>query len=144
MSLVNKLAPLLLKNISDRHFSTIQYIYKQRRWPDFSKPRTLNEKIQWLKLNYRDPLMVQCVDKLAVRDYVTKRGVADILIPLLDSYADADAIPFARLPSSFALKATHGSGWNIICPDKQKLDTRAARAKLARWLAMNFGDVGRE
>ena len=30
---------------------------------DLDNPRTFNQKLQWLKLNYADPIMSRCVDK---------------------------------------------------------------------------------
>lgn len=35
-------------------------------------PKTFNEKLQWLKVNYRDPKYVQLVDKYEVKDYVSR------------------------------------------------------------------------
>lgn len=31
----------------------------------------------------------------------------------------AESLPFDHLPRAFALKANHGSGWNILVEDKQ-------------------------
>ena len=47
-----------------------------------------------------------------------------------------DEIDFASLPSSFALKATHGSGWNILVPNKSALDEEWARRRLGEWLGL--------
>jgi hypothetical protein len=38
MSLANKLAPHLLGILSDRAFSTVQFVYKQRRLPRLTPP----------------------------------------------------------------------------------------------------------
>lgn len=37
-------------------------------------------------------------------------------------YKNAEDIDFNKLPKKFALKGTHGCGYNIICTDKEKLD----------------------
>lgn len=39
---------------------------------NIDNPITFNEKIQWLKINYRDPIMEQCADKYAVRNIISK------------------------------------------------------------------------
>lgn len=36
-------------------------------------PVTFNEKIQWLKVYYRDPIMTQCADKYEVRNLITEK-----------------------------------------------------------------------
>ena len=51
----------------------------------------------------------------------------EYLVPLLGVWDSPDEIDFASLPSSFALKATHGSGWNILVPNKSALDEEWAR-----------------
>ena len=53
-----------------------QYGYPIRRWvieqmyfsvigrfPNLDAPVSLNEKMQWMRFNYHDPLMTKCVDK---------------------------------------------------------------------------------
>lgn len=144
MSLANQLAPLLLAPVSDRAFTTVQFLYRYRTWPRLEQPVTLNEKIQWIKLNNRDPLLTRCVDKYEVRDYIAERVDPAVLIPLLGVYERADEVPFDALPDRFVLKATHGSGWNLICTDKQRFDVAAARGKMERWLTSNFYRIGRE
>ena len=53
-------------------------------------------------------------------------------------------IPFDEIPDQFVMKATHGSGWNIICPDKTKIDWGFAKAKMRKWLKSDFSKNGRE
>ena len=36
---------------------------------DLKTPNTLNEKMQWYKLNFKHPLIVKCADKFEVREY---------------------------------------------------------------------------
>lgn len=35
---------------------------------DLENPRTFSEKIQWIKLFYRDPQMSRCADKVTFKD----------------------------------------------------------------------------
>ena len=70
--------------------------FKKRHgvYPNLDSPRTLNEKIIWLKLNDRTPLHTQCADKYLVRDYVRNEIGEEYLIPLLfQSYNSKDLIP---------------------------------------------------
>ena len=44
------------------------FIYNFKKPINLKKPKTLNEKLQWLKLNtyYDNPIVTKCVDKLRV------------------------------------------------------------------------------
>ena len=108
------------------------------RDPDLDNPATYTEKVLWLNLRHRDPRMVVCADKYAVRDWVAKRAGADILVPFLGVYDDADDIDLESLPDAFVIKATHGSGWNLIVPDKSALDWEEAKRSLQNWLCRSY------
>lgn len=108
---------------------------------DLKNPRTFNEKLQWYKLYYCDgnDLIVQCTDKYSVRRYVEDRGYGGILNPLLGVWDRVDDIDWDVLPKKFVLKCTHGSGYNIICLDKSKMDKKQVQSTLRRWLREDFG-----
>ena len=129
---------------SDEQFVRFLYYVRMGRKLRLEHPVDFNEKLQWLKLHYRNPLMVMCADKWAVRDYVKENIGEKYLAPCIGVYDDVDKIPFDSLPDKFVLKATHGSGWNIICPDKSKLNWSLAKKKMRKWLKSDFSKVGRE
>jgi len=103
---------------------------------NLSAPRTFNEKIQWMKLYCRDPLITKCSDKYAVRQYVEKKIGNEYLIPLVGKgvYKNANDIDFETLPDKFVLKITDGWSNNIICNDKSNLDLSETRSILNSWL----------
>ena len=94
------------------------------RFPDLKNPKTLDEKIQWMKLHdYKDNELVrQCADKYRVREYVRSCGLEHILNGLIDTYSDASEINWEALPEQFVLKWNFGCGGNVICRDKSALD----------------------
>lgn len=98
-------------------------------------PRTLDEKIQWLKLNtYKgNPLVTQCADKYAVRDYVEKAGCGEILNELYGVYDKVEDIPWDSLPDQFVVKWNFGCGQNLIVFDKSNLNIEDAKNKLNEW-----------
>ena len=102
--------------------------------PDLDHPQTWNEKIQWLKLHYHNPLLTKCAFKYAVREYVKEKIGGQYLIPLLGVWDKPEDIDFDALPDAFALKVNWGSGQNIIVKDKNKFDRRRALAKLRKWM----------
>lgn len=125
-----------LSAISPRVASHLLYWYTMHRPLHLRNPRTLNEKIMWLKLNtYKDnALVTQCADKLMVRDYVQEKGLGGILTGVYGAWTLAEEIDWDSLPKSFVLKCTHGCGYNIICPDKALLDRDATTVQLSAWL----------
>lgn len=113
---------------------------------NLKKPHTFNEKIQWLKL-YEWPnneLAIKCADKYGVRDYLKDKHMDKYLNELLGVWNNADDINFDKLPKQFALKCTHGCGYNIIVDDKETLDIEKTRKQLNKWLKEDFGKFNAE
>ena len=119
------------------HFLKKQFIEQLGYIPNFDNPRTFDEKIQWLKLYYRNPLLSICADKFAVREFVKQKIGEKYLIPLIGAYDGVNAIKFSKLPNKFILKSNNSSGKNIICLDKSLLDTAETKKKLQEWLMPN-------
>ena len=101
---------------------------------ELDNPKTFNQKLQWYKLFYRDPLMVQCADKYSVREYIKNKGYEHLLVPLYGAYENADEINFSELPNSFVLKTTNAMGTNIIVKDKSKINEDNIKKELNKWL----------
>jgi hypothetical protein len=124
-----------------KDFKDITEIYKEVLGyePDLENPVTFNEKIQYKKLNDRDPLLPLTADKYRVRDYIKEKiGEADdYLIPLLYVTDKPKTIPFNDLPKPYILKANHGCGWNIIVRDEFDKDKIIHR--LSKWVKAKFG-----
>ncbi len=122
----------LLRFVPDPIMLKLQYWIKLRRHLNLKNPERFTEKLQWYKINYRNPVMHQCVDKYLVRDFVKSKGLEKILVPLYGKFNSVDEIDFDKLPEKFVLKTTHGSGgWNVfLCADKSKVDVDELKKKL--------------
>lgn len=129
--------------IHDDLYVKVLYRVRTGKKLNLKSPARFNEKINWLKINYRTPLHTLAADKYAVREYVKKIVGPEILIPLLGVYDDFDEIDFSKLPEKFILKATHGSGWNMICTDKNSFDYKKARRNFKLWIGVNFYHTSR-
>lgn len=135
---------LLEHIIPDRLFLKIQYRWRTGLALNLTSPQLYNEKIQWLKLNYRNPVLKQCVDKWEVRRYVADKGLEKILIPAYGPFNTPDEIDLNKLPDSFIMKLTNGSSFNIICQTKSDFDFEKAKIKFKRWIGINFFSARRE
>lgn len=136
-----------LSFIPDRHMITLQYRIKTGRKLNLKTPCRYTEKLQWYKLYYRNPKMIQCVDKYDVRDYIEKAGFGELLNECYGVYDDVDDIDFNKLPNEFVIKDTLGGGGNrvIICTDKAKFNWNETKERLRKWVEeplVKFG--GRE
>ena len=129
---------------SDDAFLKKRYKQKHGKILNFDAPKTFNEKIQWRKIYDKNPLYVICADKYSVRDYVSKIIGDRYLVPLLGVYSSASEIDFTKLPKQFVIKATHGSGWNLLIKDKSKVKEEKTKLQLDKWLCKNFYPRKRE
>jgi hypothetical protein len=114
------------------------------RAPDLLHPKTLNEKLAWMKLHVRDSRQTVAADKAAVRELVARAAGREHLVPLLGTWRRAEEVPFGELPEAFVLKVNHGSGQNLVVRDKAALDVRKTRLQLRRWLRANHYAASRE
>ena len=112
---------------------------------DLERPSTFNEKLQWLKLYYRKPVLTEMVDKIAAKEYVKRvLGTDENLIKTIDCYNNVDEIDWNALPNQFVIKCTHDSGGMIVCKDKSSLDINKAKLMLSEGLKRDFFNVTRE
>lgn len=123
---------------NDIDFIKNKFKKKLNREVNLEDPQTFNEKIQWLKLNWYDKLAIKCSDKYEVRDYVRKKIGDKYLNKLYGVYDNLDELEIDSLPDKFVLKATHGSGYNIICHNKNNLNWEKAYKKMDIWMSTNY------
>lgn len=133
-----------LRFLPDKAYIRLYYRLRIGKKLNIKNPTTLNEKLQWLKFNYRLPIQSIVSDKLLVRDYVSKIIGEEYLIPILGSWKSFNEINFDELPNQFVLKCNHDSGGLVICKDKKYFNYKLAKKKIEKSLKSNFYFVGRE
>lgn len=135
----------LIKHLlPDRIFLHYSYWRRMNKKLNLKKPKTFNEKLQWLKLYDRQPIYTTMVDKYAVKQYIADKIGQQYIIPTLGVWDTFDEIDFAMLPNQFVLKCTHDSGGLVICKDKSCLDLKSAKEKITKSLKQNYYWRGRE
>lgn len=140
---INKLRTKLAKKIWKRWFpwNFAHYSYWERTGKELSwkHPKDVNQKLFWLHRYWQNPLIVQCADKLGLREYVKDCGLEQILTKVYAVYDNEEQIDLNELPDKFVLKCNHGCGFNIICRDKSKLDIYDVKDKVHTWLHTTIG-----
>jgi len=131
-------------NIVDSLFSTEvkKHILEERFYnmvgyfPNLDNPRSLNEKLNWLKLYYKNPLMTKCFDKITFKDYIKEQLGEGYTVPLLGVYRNAEDIDFDKLPEQFVIKSN--CGWGSlqvgVVKDKSKVDWDKMKQAANSWL----------
>lgn len=124
--------------------SKVIYYKTFREKLNLKNPTTFNEKLMWLKLKEEDTLKTRYTDKYSVRDYIKENGYENILIELYKVYDSVEEINFEELPNSFIIKCTHGSGFNIICSNKEQLDRKNTILQIKKWMKIDYSLVSCE
>lgn len=130
--------------VPDSIYTRLKYKRNLHHWPNLRNPKTFNEKLSWLKLHYRDPLMSRMVDKADAKDYVAQIIGDEYVIPTYGLWDSADDIDFSALPEQFVMKGTHDSGRVIVCADKSVLNEAEAREEMRKSLKRDFYAITRE
>ena len=128
--------------IIDRDFS-----FEEKKWaiqkhcilnlgyyPDLDNPKSLNEKTNWYKLHYRDPLITKCIDKYLFKQYVIDTVGEQYVVPLLGVYDKAEEISIDSLPMNFVLKSNWGSGSRHVMVIKNHKMPENWQYKLNSWI----------
>ena len=131
----------IIKKLSPTFYVKYQYKYITHHKLNLKNPIRYTEKLQYLRLFVypKDKEVIRCADRVEVREFVKEIGLEDILIPVLGVYDKFDDIDFSSLPSSFVMKASHASGFNIVVRNKDELNIEEARKKFKKWLKTNYG-----
>lgn len=125
LKLVNWLNPRCPKTMVQ-----IRHLLRQKRFANLKNPQDLNEKILWMALNTDTREWSRLADKYEVRNYVRECGLEEILIPQYGLWNNMDEVDFNKLPDSFILKPTHGSGDVVVVRDKNKADIASIKKKI--------------
>jgi len=125
----------------------LKLLYKARlnKTLNLKNPSSFNEKLQWLKLNYRKEELSTLVDKIAAKEYVSKILGEEFIIPTIGVWNHPDEIDFDALPNQFVLKCNHNSGLGMyICKDKRKMNVEQVKEELSRGLKEDYYSTSRE
>lgn len=141
---LGKMVYSLMRFVTTRLITTktlIRWQYKKvfGKYPDLKNPQSLNEKINWLKLHDRDPLLTQCADKFAVREIIANKVGSEYLVPLYFQSTKANDLHPDFLPEvPCIVKTNHDSGGGVFIMDKNRVDWKEIRKQFTKRLKKNY------
>lgn len=138
-----RILPKLYFLIPERLYLIIRYFLEMGKPLHLNNPKTMNEKLQWLKLYNRKVEYTQMVDKVLAKNYAANIIGAKYVVPTLGVWNHFDEIDFEQLPNQFVLKTNHSGGSTgvIICKDKETLDMKEAKKKLEHSLRTDISKI---
>ncbi len=115
-----------------RWFIEQKYSYLLGEFPDLDNPKTFNEKIHWLNLNYQNELITKCCDKYEMKIYIKEKIGSKYAVPVLKVFNSANEINFDELPNKFAIKVNWGDGaeFSELVTDKKNVDINKIKFKM--------------
>lgn len=111
---------------------------------DINNPRTYNEKINWLKINDRNPEYVKMVDKFLVKEYIASLIGEEYTIPTFGIFEKSEDINIDSLPNEFVIKTTNDSGGVYICKNKKREEIIRIISKLTQNILVDYYLPNRE
>lgn len=126
--------------IGEKNWLRLLHRIKMKRSLDLKEPCFLNDKIQWLKLNYYKPYYSECCDKYLIHDYIEKKTGKDIAVPVLFKCKDPEDFSLNKIDNyPFILKISNGCGSNLIVRTKDEYSDKYIRSWLKKQIkAANF------
>jgi hypothetical protein len=131
------------REILGRYFpkklANILYREKFEKEINWSNPKDLNEKINWIAFYTDTRNWTRLADKYAVREYVKSKGYDNILTNLLGVWESPGALSFNKLPKEFILKCNHDAGTVFLIEDKAKINETEVKNQLKVLMKRTFG-----
>ena len=114
------------------------------RLPNLKNPTDGFDKLAWLVLNGDLSSINHLGDKYEVRTFIRERVGEEHLVPIIGVFDRFSEIDRTTLPKSFVIKATHGSRWNVLVEDRDRVDWRKIGRRLERWRRTDYSKIWNE
>lgn len=147
---MKKIIKFLVMNIwfLRRIYFYLRFVYKNKYIPNFRKPKTFNEKINFRKKNAKNNLFVTCADKIKCKEYVSDKVNESILIPNLyvgSSLSPEQLSSINEANNGCVVKANHNSGPVYVLTGNESLDRLEYICNdIERQLRIDFGKIQKE
>ena len=136
MSFLDQSLHLNVTPAEHERFLAAAFYHRVGYFPNLRDPKTFNEKVAWMRLNWTSAEVDRIVEKADFKDWVEERIGPGYTPQTYGVYTDPWKIDFDALPDSFMMKSTRGiaSKQVIAVKDKATLDAHFARLSANEWL----------
>lgn len=100
----------------EKRIKRLEELYKERIGEDLNiyNPSRFTEKVQWMKIYYSSPEIIQCIDKISFKDYIVAHLGEGYTAKLYKVWSSPEDVCFDELPDSCVIKSNCSSfGHNI-------------------------------
>ncbi|WP_339916545.1 ATP-grasp fold amidoligase family protein [Yeosuana marina] len=140
---LSHIAKVVLAKFNPEYYVKISFKANLNYTPNFKNPKTHNERTAKRRFCYTDQ-MTRLSDKIEVRKHVSEIIGEDYLVPMFFEMDSLTKNSYNKLPSSFVIKANHGSGFNLIVKDKSKYSYDELKKITDKWLNTKYHLIGLE
>lgn len=104
---------------------------------DLDNVKTFNEKIQWLKIYWKNDELARAVDKCEFKKYIAEKIGDGYTVPMYGAWKNVKDINWNKLPNSFVLKSNCCSDGKYIkiIKNKDEIDIKTLKKELKEWLS---------
>lgn len=119
------------------------YLTKMGEKLNLRNPKSINEKIQWLKIYDSTPLKTKLTDKILVKEWAKDKIGNEYVKPSIMICDSFDEIDFNNLPDKFIVKCNHGCKWHFYVKNKEKFLKQEnlynlSKRQMEYWLSHNY------
>lgn len=129
--LPDKLLTLSSRLFPDEFYIKEKYKLRFGRELNLVEPRSFNEKLNWLKLNYHNPLQPALADKFWAKKIVAKIIGEQYVVPCYGHWKCVDDIDFDKLPERFFLKCNQDSSGGLLVDKNKGFDKIAIKKQFS-------------
>ena len=134
----------IISPLPDRPYLRLKYRVMKGLWPDLDHPRTFSEKVQYRKLNDRNPLYRTLVDKAAAKAYIDDKLGAPYSVPAYWVGTDLATVDWPKVELPVVVKPTHASAQGRFLYHRADIDALIAENPLPAWLKLDHAHYNRE
>lgn len=124
---LTKFIILISPLIPDSYYLRLLFRLKLDYPLNLNTPSSYNEKLQWLKLFYRNPAMPNLVDKFEAKNFVAKTVGENYVVKTYGVWERFEDIEWEKLPKCFVIKTTHDQGGVLIVNEDSPLNYKKSK-----------------
>lgn len=116
----------------DENYIRLKYKLWFKRSINLQNPKTFNEKLNWLKLYYRNPMYCMLADKYWVKKWVASQVGEKYVVPCYGHWKRFEDIEFNKLPDRCFLKSNQDSGGGMLFDRSNGINLAALKQRFGK------------